>query len=57
MRAAGFPSADRYGHCLVFNIRHNRYRLIVRPSANWKRLYVRHILTHKDYDKDVWKND
>jgi len=50
-----FPTADQVGTCLVFDNCHNDYRLIVRPSRNWKRLYVRHVLTHKDYDKGQWK--
>ena len=50
-----FPSADQVGRCLVFNICHNKYRLIVRRSQNWKHLAVRHILTHKDYDRNQWK--
>ena len=49
-----FPDADQVGRCLVFNIRGNKYRLIVRATYNWKRLYVRNILTHKDYDKRLW---
>jgi mRNA interferase HigB len=52
-----FPTADQVGRCLVFNIRHNRYRLVVRMSRNWRRIWVRQVLTHKDYDKDEWKQD
>jgi mRNA interferase HigB len=50
-----FPRADQVGSCLIFDICHNKYRLIVRPSRNWKRLYVRHVLTHKDYEMGQWK--
>src|SRR5438067_11940322 len=50
-----FPSADQVGRCLIFNVCGNKYRLIVRTTRNWKRLYVRHVLTHKDYDKQEWK--
>ena len=49
-----FPKADQVGRCLVFNICGNKYRLIVRVTHDWKRLYVRDILTHKDYDKQTW---
>jgi len=50
-----FPSADQVGRCLIFDVCHNRYRLIVRATRNWKRIYVRHVLTHNDYDKGQWK--
>jgi mRNA interferase HigB len=49
------PKADQVGRCLIFNICGNKYRLIVRVTQNWKRLYVRHVLTHKDYDKQAWR--
>jgi mRNA interferase HigB len=49
-----FPKADQVGRCLIFNICGNKYRLIARASANWKTLFVRYILTHKDYDRQTW---
>ncbi len=49
-----YPKADQVGRCLIFNVCGNKYRLIVRVTQNWKRLYVRHVLTHKDYDKQAW---
>lgn len=52
-----FRHADQVGRCIVFNIRGNRYRLIVRVTRNWRRIYVRHVLTHKDYDRETWKAD
>jgi mRNA interferase HigB len=54
---AVFASADRVGKCIVFNIGGNKYRLIVIVSPNWHRLYVRFVLTHKDYDRGDWKGD
>lgn len=38
----------------VFNIRHNRFRLIVKilyPSA----IFVKRVLTHGEYDREEWK--
>jgi len=52
-----FPDADQVGRCIVFNICHNDYRLIVSVSRNWKRIYVLDVLTHKDYSKNTWKKD
>jgi mRNA interferase HigB len=54
---ATFRSADQVKRCVVFNIVHNRYRLIVIITGDWKRILVRRILTHKDYDRDDWKSD
>lgn len=50
-----FKSADTVGERTVFNIAHNRYRLIAGIHYNKKRVFVLHILTHKEYDKGEWK--
>ncbi len=39
----------------VFNIGGNKFRLIVAIHFNTQRLFVRHVLTHKDYDQGAWK--
>lgn len=52
-----YPSADRVGTCWVFNIGGNKYRLITRIFFRSKRLYIRFVLTHKEYDAGGWKND
>lgn len=56
-----YPATDQVGGCLVLNVRGNRYRLIVRVSyANpWSNgtLFVKHFLTHAEYDKGQWKKD
>lgn len=49
-----FPSADQVGNLIVFNIGGNKYRLIVSIHFNRGRVYVRHILTHTDYNKGRW---
>jgi mRNA interferase HigB len=58
---AGAPalqsSADQVGKCIVFNIGGNKYRLIVIISPNWRKVYIRFVLTHKDYDRGGWKDD
>lgn len=41
---------------VVFNIAHNRYRLIAAVHYNRQIVYVLMILTHKDYDRNVWKD-
>ena|SRR5947209_8638023 len=52
-----FPDADPVGKCWVFNFCHNDYRLIVKINFRTHSVFVRYILTHKEYDRDVWKKD
>jgi mRNA interferase HigB len=50
-----FPSADGVGKYTVFNIKGNAYRLIVEINYRSRRLFLRHVLTHAEYDKGAWK--
>jgi len=50
-----FPSADQVGDLTVFNIGGNKYRLIASVHFNRDKIYVRHVLTHLEYDKGEWK--
>jgi mRNA interferase HigB len=50
-----FPDADQYKSLLVFNIRHNYYRLIVKVDYRAKLLMVKEFLTHKEYTRGGWK--
>jgi mRNA interferase HigB len=50
-----FPDADLVGQVLVFNIRHNRYRLIATVFFPSRTIYVKALLTHKEYDREEWK--
>lgn len=50
-----FPHADQVGKFTVFNIGGNKYRLIAYIVYAVKRIYIRHILTHIEYDKGNWK--
>jgi len=52
---ATFNSADLAGKCVVFNIGGNKFRLIVTIAYTYKRVYIRHVFTHKEYDKNAWK--
>ena len=51
----GFPDADLVNSLLVFNIRHNRYRLIVYPVFSRRKLYIKALLSHKEYDRKDWE--
>ena len=49
------PSADTVGRHAVFNIKGNTFRLIAEINYKTGRLYIRHVLTHAEYDKGAWK--
>ena len=52
-----FPSADLVGNCTVFNIGGNKYRLITAIHYKTGKVFIRFVLTHKEYDKGAWKKD
>jgi mRNA interferase HigB len=52
---ATFPSADLVGELVVFNIGGNKYRLIASIHFNRGKVYVRHVLTHNEYNQGTWK--
>ena len=49
-----FMSADQVGRCLVFDIMGNNYRLITVVSWRNQRLYVKALLTHREYERNLW---
>jgi mRNA interferase HigB len=50
-----FASADLVDQWTVFNIKGNRYRLITEINHKFQRLYIRHVLTHAEHDREGWK--
>ena len=50
-----FSSADAVEKWTVFNIKGNRYRLIAEINYLSGRVYIRHVLTHAEYDRGGWK--
>ena len=50
-----FPSADVVGKFTVFDIGGNKVRLIAAIHYNRGKLYIRHVLTHEEYDRGNWK--
>jgi mRNA interferase HigB len=52
-----YTSAEAVGNFTVFNIKGNRYRLIVAVNYRKQVVYFKYFLTHAEYDKDTWKND
>ncbi len=52
-----FGSVDKVGKFTVFDIAGNRFRLVAAIHYNRQRVYVRHVLTHTDYDRGNWLDD
>lgn len=50
-----FPHADQVGKFTVFNIGGNKARLIAALHYNRNKLFIRHVLTHNEYDAGKWK--
>lgn len=51
-----YPSADPVLKYTVFNIKGGAYRLITEINYRTKRVFIRHVLTHREYDEGRWKS-
>ncbi len=51
-----FNSVDKVGNLYVFDIGGNKLRLIASIHFNRQKIYIRHIITHKEYDEDKWRS-
>ena len=52
-----FRDAESVGNFTVFNIKGNKYRLILDIDYEIQVAYFKYFLTHSEYDKEQWKND
>ncbi|WAN68844.1 type II toxin-antitoxin system HigB family toxin [Moorena producens JHB] len=52
-----FRKAEAVGNFTVFNIKGNKYRLIVSIDYEKHLIYIKYILNHAEYDYNNWKND
>jgi mRNA-degrading endonuclease HigB of HigAB toxin-antitoxin module len=56
-----YPRTDQVGSCLVFDVLGNKYRMIVgvryASATRGGTLFVKHFLTHTEYDKHAWRKD
>lgn len=52
-----YPHADQVGRFTVFNIGGHKFRLVVVIHFNRGKVFVRHVMTHAEYDLGDWKND
>ena len=46
---------DSVNEFTVFNIKGNHYRLITKINYKSQIVFIKHVLTHADYDKEEWK--
>ncbi len=49
-----FTTADLVGNCTVFNIGGNKFRLATRVFYTSHKVYVLHVMTHVEYDREDW---
>ncbi|MFJ3482780.1 type II toxin-antitoxin system HigB family toxin [Pseudomonas sp. NPDC090202] len=54
MRAI-FPATDKVAQFHVFDIGGNKIRLIASVHYSSQRLYIKHVLDHREYDNGKWK--
>ena len=52
---AAFNAVDKVGDLAVFDIGGNKYRLVAYLRLEKQIVYVKAVLTHRDYDKGAWK--
>jgi mRNA interferase HigB len=50
-----FSAADLVAPYVVFDIGGNKFRLIAEINFSRRVLFIRHIMTHKDYERGAWK--
>lgn len=50
-----FPSADKVGKLIVFNIGGNKARLVASVHFNRRKIFIRDVMTHQEYDKGKWR--
>ncbi|MCE3607590.1 type II toxin-antitoxin system HigB family toxin [Massilia sp. P8910] len=48
-----FHATDKVGDYYIFNVGGNKYRIVTSIHFNSQQLFIRHVFTHKDYNK--WK--
>ncbi len=50
-----FGSADYVDGITIFDVGGNRYRIAAVIHYDKQRLYVRQVMTHAEYDRNVWR--
>ena len=50
-----FNSADFVGDLTVFDAGGNKYRIITFVHCRRRAVFIKYVLTHREYDKGKWK--
>jgi mRNA interferase HigB len=50
-----FGSVDKVGDLHVFDIGGNKYRLLAFLHAQHQIAFIKHVLTHAEYDRGAWQ--
>jgi mRNA interferase HigB len=50
-----YSHADFVDPFTVFNIKGGNYRLVVKIEYRWQLIFVKHLLTHAEYERNRWK--
>lgn len=48
---------DQVKNFVIFDIGGNKYRLITRVNYKTKKVFIRDVLTHTEYNTNKWKKD
>jgi mRNA interferase HigB len=51
-----FNAADFVAPFVVFDIGGNKYRLVAEINFSRKVLFIRRIMTHREYEKGAWRS-
>lgn len=52
---SSFPAIDKVGDLHVFDIGGNKLRLIAYVRYGHQKLYIKHVMDHREYDRGKWK--
>ena len=52
-----FNHSDIFGGCAIFDVGGNKYRIIAKVAYQIKVVFIRFVLTHKEYDEKKWQAD
>ena len=50
-----FRHVDRFKQCFIFDVGGNKARLVARIDFDSGSVDIMHVMTHKEYDRDQWK--
>jgi mRNA interferase HigB len=50
-----WKNSDVAGRFVVFDISHNKCRLIATINYMWRMVYIRHVLSYAKYDQEDWQ--